>query len=343
MTTPSHLERYARQTVLPAIGREGQERLLAARVAVIGCGATGTVIANHLARAGVGYLRIVDRDWVELNNLQRQLLYDEDDVRAARPKAAAAEAHLRRVNSSIQVEGVVQDVNASTVEELIDNCDLVMDGTDNFETRYVVNDACVELGKPWVYCGAVSTYGMTLLVRPGDSPCLRCLFPEPPPAGSAATCDTAGVLGPAVSVVASHAATEALKWLVGAHDALAEGLLHVDVWDLSWRLFEVQRKDDCPCCARGEFPFLQVDAVSHATALCGRGAVQITPARRVKLDLEALGARLRPVGPTTVTPHLLKLEVEPFEITVFPDGRAVIEGTAEEAEARSLYARYVGT
>lgn len=311
-------------------------------MAVLGCGATGTVIANHLARAGVGDLRIADRDFVELNNLQRQVLYSEEDVRQGVPKAVAAEARLRSFNSEIRVEGLVADVNAGNVEELIRDRELVMDGTDNFETRYLVNDACVKLGKPWVYCGAVATYGMALLIRPGVTPCLRCLFPEPPPAGSAATCDTAGVLGPAVAVIASLAAAEGIKWLVGAEEALAEGLLHVDTWDLSWHVFRMERKPDCPCCGRREFPYLQAAATSHATSLCGRNAIQISLTRETRLDLERLAERLQPVGRVQANRFFVRLEVEPYLLTIFPDGRAIIQGTTDETVARSLYARYVG-
>jgi adenylyltransferase/sulfurtransferase len=284
----------------------------------------------------------VDRDWVEWNNLQRQLLFDEADARDAVPKATAAEARLRAVNSEIQIEGIVSDLNAANVEELIGDCDLVMDGTDNFETRYIVNDACVKLGKPWVYTGAVSTYGMSLLVRPGQTACLRCAFPDPPPPGTAATCDTAGVLGPAVSMVASLSASEAIKWLVGAKDALAEGLIHVDAWELSWHRFRLERKPDCPCCVERNFPYLEVEAASHAASLCGRNAIQITVARGVRLDLQQLAERLRPIGEVTVNSFLLKLQAGEHLITVFSDGRAIIQGTTDETLARNLYARYVG-
>jgi molybdopterin-synthase adenylyltransferase len=334
--------RYARQTVLSVIGEAGQVRLRESRVLLAGCGATGTVIANHLARAGVGRLTVIDRDFVELNNLQRQLLFDEADVREGLPKAIAAERRLRAVNSEIAVTGLVADLNAANVEELVRDADLVMDGTDNFETRYVLNDACVKLGKPWVYTGVVATYGMALLVRPGRTPCLRCLFPEPPPAGGAATCDTAGVLGPAVSVIASYAAAEGMKWLVGAEEALAEGLLQLDVWDLQWRQFRLARKEDCPCCGQREFPYLQVAAASHATSLCGRNAVQITPARPASLDLPRLAERLAGAGEVTVNRFLLRLQAGEHLLTVFPDGRAIIQGTTDETAARSLYARYVG-
>jgi molybdopterin-synthase adenylyltransferase len=336
------LDRYARQVVLPQIGEEGQRRLLASSVLVVGCGATGTVIANHLARAGVGRLRIVDRDFVELNNLQRQLLFDEADLAEGLPKAAAAERRLRAINSEIEVEGIVADVSAGNITALAEGCDLVLDGTDNFETRYLVNDACVRDGRPWVYCGAVATYGMALLIRPEETPCLRCLFPEPPPPGSSATCDTAGVLGPAVSVIASLAATEGLKWLLGAGEALSDSLIHVDAWDLTLHRFRVKRKEDCPCCVRREFPYLQASAHSHASALCGRNAIQISLTRSAKLDLRALQERLRTVGEVTANAFLLKLAVDGYLITIFPDARAIVQGTTDEVTARSLYSRYVG-
>jgi molybdopterin/thiamine biosynthesis adenylyltransferase len=336
------LARYARQMLLPGIGEAGQRRLLQSRAAVIGCGATGTVLASHLARAGVGFIRLVDRDWVEWTNLPRQVLYDEDDARAAAPKAPAAAEHLRRVNSDITLEPVVADVHAGNVEALIGDTDLVLDGSDNFEARYILNDACVRAGRPWVYTGAVATHGMTLLIRPGETACLRCAFPDPPPAGSTATCDTAGVLGPAVGLIASLAAAEALKLLVGVPEALAEGLVQVDVWDLTWRHLRLARDPDCPCCARREFPYLEVGAGSLATRLCGREAVQITPLPPAALDLDAMAGRLREVGSVTVNPFLLKFTADGRQITLFADGRAVIQGTTDEAVARSLYARYVG-
>jgi molybdopterin/thiamine biosynthesis adenylyltransferase len=339
---PTPNSRYSRQLVLPQIGEEGQRRLLGARITVIGCGATGTVVANHLARAGVGRLRIVDRDWVELNNLQRQLLFDEADVAEGLPKAKAAERRLRAVNSEIEIEGVVSDVHAANVEGLIADADLVMDGTDNFETRYLLNDACVKLGKPWVYCGSVSTYGMALLIVPERTPCLRCVFPEPPPPGTSATCDTAGVLGPAVSVAASLAATEGIKWLVDDAAAASGQMVHVDVWELSWHTFRLTRKEDCPCCVERRFPYLEASASSHVTALCGRNAIQITPVAAGKLDLPRVAERLRPAGQVTVNPFLLKLEVDGYLLTLFPDGRAIVEGTTDETVARTLYARYVG-
>ena len=344
-------ERYSRQARLEVIGEEGQRRLETARVTIVGCGATGTVLANHLVRAGIGYVRLIDRDFVEPSNLQRQLLFEEDDVTYGLTKAETAEARLRSANSEVGIEGIVADVNATNIEEFVGDVDLALDGTDNFETRYILNDACVKLGKPWVYTGVVSTYGMTMLIRPGVSPCLRCMFPEPPPPGSAATCDTAGVLGPAVGVVASVAATEAMKWLVGSEEDLSEGLLHVDVWDLTWRQFRLERKPDCPCCVRREFPFLEPSTESHVTLLCGRNAVQITPTRPVEVNLKARAAILKQSGKAKQSSYFVRFtpsgrgerDAEELTLTLFRDGRAIIQGTQDVAVARGLYARYVGS
>jgi molybdopterin-synthase adenylyltransferase len=339
------LERYARQTIFPGIGETGQRRLLAARVLVMGCGATGSVIANTLARAGAGHLRLVDRDFVERNNLQRQVLYGEEDAARQVPKAVAAREALARVNSEIVVEAVVADVNAGNVEALIRDATLVMDGTDNFETRYVLNDACVKHGVPWVYTGAVSSYGMTMLVLPGETACLRCLFPEPPGTGSAATCDTAGVLGPAVTVAGSLACAEAMKLLAGARDALHGFLVHFDVWDLTFHTVHAARRTGehpCPCCVERQFPYLALSAASHATTLCGRNAIQISPARPQQLDLPRLAERLSAAGAVSVNPYLLRLQVDGYTLTLFADARAIIHGTIDESAARTLYAKYVG-
>jgi adenylyltransferase/sulfurtransferase len=294
----------------------------------------------------VGHLRLVDRDFVERNNLQRQVLYEEADAGARLPKAVAAREKLARVNSEIALEAVVADVHAGNVEDLIRGATLVMDGTDNFETRYVLNDACVKAGIPWVYTGAVASYGMTLLILPGESACLRCVFPEAPAAGAAATCDTAGVLGPAVGAAASLACAEAMKVLAGAREALHGSLVHLDVWDLSFHALKVPRRtgpNPCPCCVERRFPYLEPAAAALATLLCGRDAVQITPARPQQLDLPRLAERLAAVGRVTVNPYLLRLAVDDCEITLFADARAIIQGTTDETQARTLYARYVGT
>ena len=334
------LSRYARQVVFPGIGEEGQRRLLQSRVTIVGVGATGTVLANNLTRAGVGYLRLVDRDYVEWHNLQRQTLFGESEARSGMPKAIAAAEHLRRVNSEIQIEPVVADVTAENVEELVADVDLVMDGTDNFETRYLLNDICVKLGKPWVYTGVVASYGMTMTIVPGETPCLRCLYPQPAPAGGGDTCDIAGVLNGAAGVMASLASVEAIKLIVGQGTRNA-GVIHVDVWANSFDAFQVARHPDCPACARREFPFLEA-AADTSVSLCGRDAVQVRPIGRRKLDLSALGTRLALVGEVHVTPYLLRLTVNGHELTVFPDARAIIKGTDEPSVARSLYSKYIG-
>lgn len=340
--------------LLPGIGEEGQRRLLASRVTLVGCGATGCVLAAHLARAGVGFLRVVDRDVVEWSNLQRQLLYEEADAATGTPKALAAAAHLQAANSSIAVEPVVADAVASNVEALLQGAHLVVDGTDNLETRYLLNDACVQRRLPWLYTGAVGTSGMTMLIRPGTTACLRCLFPEPAPPGSLPTCESAGVLGPALAVTASLAATEALKYLAGAVRQLLDALLSVEAWEGELHRVAVRRKEDCPCCVRGEFPYLrQEDTALPATVLCGRGAVQITPARPLAVSLPELAARLAPLGQVELTPHLLRFRPaagpsesaaeRPPHFTLFRDGRAIVHGVTDTSRARALYARYVGT
>ena len=340
------LSRYARQTIYPGIGQAGQRQLLAARVVVIGCGATGTVIANHLARAGVGTLIIVDRDFIELNNLQRQLLFDETDLAANLPKAIAAQNKLRAINSEITIEGIVSDVNAENVEALIQDASLVMDGTDNFEVRYIINDACLKHNIPWIYTGAVGSYGMSQTIIPGETPCLRCLYPSPPPAGTAATCDTAGVVGPVVGAIASVSATEAIKWLVGQGEQ-NRGVIYLDLWDLSLEQIPTGHpKSDCPACGQGEYAFLAEEVGSQSVSLCGRDAVQIRPTNggRQLLRLDQVAAQLRQVAEIrAANDFLVRFAIPPnYEITLFADARAIIKGTDDETVARSLYAKYIG-
>jgi len=337
------LARYKRQTIFPGIGEEGQRKLLAARVLVVGCGATGTVIANHLARAGVGHLTVVDRDFIELNNLQRQLLYDEQDLADNLPKAAAAERKLRVINSEIEVRGLVTDVNAENIEDLIAGMTLVMDGTDNFEARYIVNDACIKHNTPWIYTGAVSSYGMSQTIIPGKTACLRCLFNDIPPAGSTATCDTAGVVGPVVSVLASVSATEAIKLIVGQGD-INEGIIHMDVWYNSFEQFSNGGpRPDCPACGQRNFEFLNQEIGAQNVSLCGRNAVQIRQPGSGTLPLGQLAERLKSVSHITAqNDYLLRFAVDNYEITLFADARAIIKGTQDETVARGLYAKYVG-
>lgn len=336
-------ERYARQTIFPAIGRAGQEKLGASRVCLIGCGALGTHIADTLVRAGVGFLRIVDRDVPVQSNLQRQSLFDEQDVIDSVPKVVAAERRLNAANREVTIDARVLDVNSANIESLIDDVDFVVDGSDNFEVRYLINDACVKRGKPWVYGGVIGSYGMTMTIRPGETPCLRCIFPEAPAPGEAPTCDTAGVIGPAVTVVAGLESAEALKLAVGDLEALNRDLLAIDVWKLSFDQLSLGApRADCPTCARHEFTFLDQHAPSQTTELCGRDAVQVSVNPPASLSLQTLAARLASAGKVAHNAYLLRFDVDGFELTVFPDGRAIVKGTTDPAVARSVYARYIG-
>lgn len=338
------LSRYSRQIIFPAIGEEGQRRLLASRVTIIGVGATGSVLADRLTRAGIGHLRLVDRDYLELNNLQRQLVYDEEDVAAMLPKAVAMARKLRRINSTITIEEVVADVNPTNIIGLIADADVVLDGTDNFSTRYLINDACVKLGKPWIYTGVIASYGMSMTIRPGVTPCLRCVIGELPAPGAAPTCDVAGIIGPIVSLMGSIAVAEALKLLLG-RGTLNSGMIHVDLWEDTFDKFEVGGpRPDCPTCGKRDFAFLNAEAGARLTALCGRDAVQVSVAGAPAINLAALAERLREaqVGAIQVNPYLLRAQIDGFEFTVFPDGRAIIKGTSDEAVAATLYARYIG-
>ena len=334
-------ERYSRQERLPEVGPQGQQRLAEGAVTVVGCGALGAMIATALVRSGVGLVRVADRDVLELHNLHRQVLYDEQDVASGLPKAELAARHLRRINSEVQVEGAVLDVTAHNIEGLIADVDLVLDGTDNFETRYLINDACVKLGKPWIYGGVVGTSGMVLPVLPGQGPCLRCLFPQPPAPGSLPTCETRGVLGPLPMVVGALQATRALALLMGQD--VPRALLNLNLWDGSTQQVEVLADEQCPACVRRQFDFLETRRTAWVTSLCGRDAVQITPPGDAALDLAQLQQELSLLGQVSFNGLLLQLTVEQHQLLLFPDGRVIVKGTTDEAVARSLYARYVGT
>jgi molybdopterin-synthase adenylyltransferase len=341
MTMP---ERYSRQILFAPVGAEGQRRIRQARALVVGCGALGSAQVEALARAGLGRLRIVDRDFVEESNLQRQTLFSERDARERLPKAVAAARRVAEINSEVAVEAEVADVNAGNVERLVDACDVVLDATDNFATRYLVNDACVKHGVAWVYGAAVGSYGVTMTVRPRASPCLRCVFEDVPPAASAPTCDTAGVIMPVVAVVAAVQVAEALKLLAGRGESLHRSLMQFDVWRNEWRRIRLTgRAPDCPTCALGRYDTLEAEAGDLATVLCGRDAVQVTPRAAAQVDLEALAARLRAAGEVKVNPYLVRLRAGDYELTVFADARAIVRGTDDINLARSLYARYVGT
>jgi adenylyltransferase/sulfurtransferase len=334
---------------VPGIGKAGQEKIMSSRVTLCGCGALGTVLANTLVRAGVGHIRIVDRDFVEPSNLQRQVLFDEADVSGNLPKSEAAARKLREINSTVAVEAVVADIDRTNIEDLCRDADLILDGTDNFEVRYLINDVAVKLGKPWVYGGAVGCEGMTMTIIPGQTPCLLCVFEASPGPGEVGTCETAGVLGPIVSIVASFQAAEALKILAGRTDAINRELFVLNIWDNTTRRVKVAplagRKGQCPCCAQRKFEWLDGEHGTQTTTLCGRNAVQVTHRRSSALDFGALAKQLATSGTVTANRFLLKFHVvdgDPFEFTVFPDGRAIIKGTDDADRARSLYAKYIG-
>lgn len=333
-------ERYIRQLRLPEVGEEGQRKLSDSTVLVVGCGALGSNLANTMVRAGIGHVRIIDRDIIELNNLQRQVLFDEADVHAGLPKAEAAVRKLRQINSSVDIQGSVEDLTARNVEKALSGVSLVLDGTDNFETRYVINDACVKQGTPWVYGGVIGTTGMTMSIIPGVGPCLRCVFPTPPIAGSIPTCETEGVLGTVPALIASIQATEACKILSGAE--ASTGMIYVDMWKSSYRRITVSRDEKCPACVAKQFDFLADENTSWTTTLCGRNAVQITPAGDVSLELAQVSKALSSLGNVSFNGVLVQFVVDSYEIVLFPDGRAIVKGTTDEKVARSLYARYIG-
>jgi len=337
-------ERYSRQILFREIGREGQEKLLNSRVLIVGCGALGASHAEMLSRAGVGTLRIVDRDFVEFTNLQRQTLFKEEDAEQRLPKAAAAQKRIAEINSEITVEAIVADVNNSNVESLIQGCDLIIDGTDNFLVRYLVNDACVKNGKTWIYGAAVSSYGTTMTIIPGRTPCLRCIFEDMPDAGSSPTCDTSGVIMPIIASVSAVQVTEAIKLLVGDDTALHRSLMQIDVWSNDWHRIKLASPNpDCKCCGHREFEFLNAEAQEFSAVLCGRNAVQIAPPRPTDLDLASFASRLNSSTPVKQNEYLVRFEVAGHEVTLFKDARAIIKGTDDVAAARSIYAKYVGT
>lgn len=338
------LERYGRQILLGKLGIQGQRRLVGSTAVVVGCGALGTHQAELLVRAGLGTLRLADRDVVERVNLHRQVLFDEDDVAASLPKAEAAARKLGRINPDVVVDPRVMDVRPSNVLALLAGADVVLDATDNFESRYVINDACAKLGIPWIYGGVIETQGMVLSIVPGMTPCLRCLFPEPPPPGSTPTCDTVGILPTLPAAIASRQVTEAIKCLVEPA-AICPDLVQIDLWENVFRSLKVAREPGCPTCALGRYDFLSVDATSWVTTLCGRNAVQIAPPKEVSLDLDRLADTLSSAGQVTNNGLLLRFvptDAPSHELLVFPDGRLVVKGTTDEALARGLHARYLG-
>ena len=337
---PEERERYSRQILFPGIGERGQEALLQSHAVIAGCGALGSFHAAALARAGVGRITIIDRDYVEPSNLHRQWLFDEADAAQSLPKAAAAERHIARINSSVRARGVIADLTASNVGELLDGAGIILDGTDNFETRYLINDYAVSRAVPWIYGGAVGSYGLAMTVIPHRTACFRCVYPEPP-AGIQPTCETAGVVNVVVSAVASFQVAEALKILCGCAAPEYSRITMIDVWTGEIRqVASPERDPECPACGHGEFPYLEESSRAPAS-LCGRNAVQIHERAR-PIDLMELKSRLEPLGEVRANEFALRFMAAPYEMTVFPDGRAIVKGTSDTGVARSLYARYVG-
>jgi adenylyltransferase/sulfurtransferase len=340
MTASIDHDRYSRQIRFRPIGEEGQRRLAESRVAIVGCGALGSAQAELLARAGVGFMRLIDRDYIEWSNLQRQSLYDEKDAEASLPKAAAAAARLKAINSSIEIEAAISDLTPATVDDLLEDVHLVMDGTDNFETRYLINDYALSHDIPWIYGAAVGSYGLKMPIVPGKTCCLRCMLPEPP-GGAQETCETAGVLGPITATIAALQVADALMILTGHAEQLSHRLTMVDVWagDIM-QVPQPEANPDCPACGRREFTYL-TGKRRAPIGLCGRNAVQIYDRER-HLDLQELAARLASVGTVKVNEFALRAQIEDFDLTVFPDGRAILKGTTDVGVARSLYAKYIG-
>lgn len=360
------LARYHRQMLLPGFGESGQQRLRDSTVLILGCGALGCVAADMLARAGVGHLIIVDRDFIELTNLQRQVLFDERDVADAIPKAEAARRRIASINSQVKVTAIVDDINHTNIARIAESADIFVDGLDNFETRYLANDLAVKSGRPYVYGAAVGTTGMAFAVLPhspgdaawntrdgesGATPCFRCLFEEAPPPGTSPTCDTIGVVGPAVAIVANFQVAETLKVLTGNFDRVSRTLLNLDLWAneiLQLQVTNAYEKADCPCCKHRQFDYLDGITGSTAASLCGRNAVQLRHRQRAEeVDFDALAARLRKQGQVTANEFMLRTRItdrdQNYEITLFPDGRAIVKGTDDASIARSVYAKYIGT
>lgn len=342
---PRYTDRYVRQTRFEPIGEEGQQKLAQARVLVCGCGALGSVIASTLVRSGVGFLRLVDRDFLEWNNLQRQVLYDEQDVRNGYPKAVAAAGKLRRINSEVRIEDHVVDVNAGNITELCRDVHVILDGTDNFETRFLLNDASARFNIPWIYGGCVGAEGQSLTILPGETPCLRCILPDAPPPGTTPTCDTAGILAPIVNLVASFQSMEAIKILSGHREQTSRTWNVWDLWDNRFRqigLDQISLEQRCETCRGVSFPWLDGHRGSRSTVLCGRNAVQVSAPAGTRVQLDDLAQRLRGMGHVETNPFLLRFTLPEYSFTLFADGRAIVHGTEDESIARSIYARYVG-
>lgn len=337
--------RYSRQLLFSPIGSKGQIKLADSHVAIVGMGALGSVLANHMARSGVGFIRIIDRDFVEPSNLQRQILYDEEDARNSLPKVVAAKEKLQAINSDVAIDPVLTDLNATNAEKLLKDSDVILDGTDNYQVRFIINDVSVKYRTPWIYGGAVSAKGMFSVIRPGVTPCLRCLFDRPPAAGNTETCDTVGVISPIVDIIASYQAVEALKLLVGDDDHVNPNLEHFQLWDNQHSQIglEMSNKAQCPACKDRIFEFLDpAQEKEQVTTLCGRNTVQIRSQDSEKIDLDEMAERWENLGTIEKNPFLLRLHLDDYTLALFPDKRVLVQGTDDATTARSLYAKYIG-
>jgi len=338
-------ERYSRQILFQHIGEGRQEILMNSSALVIGCGALGTVSSSYLTRAGIGHIRIIDRDFIEESNLQRQILFDENDISNNLPKAIAAEKKLQKINTTIRIEGIVSDINYSNIDELTKDVDIIIDGTDNFETRFLINDFCVKNSVPWIYGACIGSRGLTMNIIPSETPCLRCVFETMPQIGSFPTCDTAGVIGPIAGIIASFQATEAIKILTKDYDSVNKKLLEIDVWDVKLKQIDIsglKEGSNCPTCKLHNYNLLEAKDGVMTTFLCGKKAVQVMSRNTGNIDLEQLEQRLQPIADVSRNSFMLKFKVKNHEFTVFPDGRAIITGTADSSIAKNLYSKYLG-
>ena len=340
--TDRHLrDRYSRQTMFPGIGDAGQRKLSSGHVVIIGCGALGSNIATLLVRAGVGKVSIVDRDFIEYHNLQRQVLFDEDDIKAGLPKAIAAERHLKKVNSSVEIEGIVADANYTNIEKFCRGADVILDGLDNFETRLLINDVALKHKVPWVYGGAIAANGMTMTIMPGEPPCLRCISPVLPDPETSLTCETAGIVGTVPAIIGSLQATEAMKPLIGTED-INRGLTVIDVWKGTFHNLKIEPRADCPAC-RGQYQFLETEFSLKTTSLCGQSrAVQVVNTGVSKIALDKLAGQLSHAGEVSHNEFMLRFTIDDHDMVIFPDGRAIITNTIDESLARELYSKYIG-
>lgn len=338
------LDRYSRQVLFKGIGKGGQKKLSQSRVLILGCGGLGSVSSELLARAGVGFLKIVDRDFLELNNLQRQILFDEIDFKEGLPKAIAAKKKLKKINSKIIIEALVNDVNRFNIESILNDIDLVIDATDNFETRFLLNEACVKNNIPWIYGACVESYGLTMNIIPGKTPCFRCIFEKIPTPGYSPTCETVGVISPIVSIISSIQCVEALKIITDNYNQLNKNLTTIDIWENDFQTVDISmtnKEKNCPVCNYKQYTFLSGKQGTSFTTLCGRNAIQIIPFEETELDLMQLAIKLSTFGEPIYNEYLLKIDIDKYELSIFPDGRAIIKGTTDMGIARGLYTKYV--